>query len=647
MDEATRLIFWNVDHYYIFYLLALASTAVFALGVFQRIKTYFQGREGGKNRSIFRALKYLLKEWLGQRKITEDIYAGLMHSLILGGFVVLFVGTLIIAAVYDFGLNFLRGNFYLIFSLLLDIAGFAFLLGLLMVGLRRIILKPKRIEYSLEHIGIFALLFGIGLSGFIVEGLRIAADKPQWAVWSPVGYVLAEIFRYFSVSAIYWHFAFWWVHSILALLFIALIPYSKLWHIIISPANIILRANDKLFQPELVEVEQFMETGVIGANKISEFTKVQLVGLDACVGCGRCEEECPAFITGRLLSPRSVVLKLQERLFSLRKQHRVQSLTTNVEEIFSCASCLACAQACPVSVRQPEIINEMRRSLVAGANIPSDANFCLTKLLNSRNPFGIFKEERVVWADGIDREIKFLQRGETAEFIYWIGCVAAFDLRAQNIARSVVKIMQHAGISFAVLGNKEMCCGDPARQLGEEFLFQELARKNIELLQASGASKILTHCAHCFNVLKSEYPDLGGKFDVVHHTEFIDELISQRKIKLDLGNPESITYHDPCYLGRANGIYQAPRRIISSVANLVEMSACREKSFCCGGGGGGMFVDLKIGERFSKIRLSQAAEAKASVLITACPLCLRMLDEGGGVGVTVKDIAEMLAEMLV
>ncbi|MCU0645464.1 MAG: heterodisulfide reductase-related iron-sulfur binding cluster, partial [bacterium] len=582
------------------------------------------------------------------------------------GFVLLLIGTATVSFDYDvWGLilgqpSFIKGNFYLYFSLVLDLAGVLTIIGLLVAFFRRYIQRPDRLNNQTDDVIVLVGLLAIVISGFFVEASRIAATQPSWEVWSPVGYALSGLFSGAGVEAAQsWHRLIWWLHLVLAFSFIGYIPFSKLFHIISAPTNIFFRSfqpNGQLTSIDIENAETF------GAGKISDFSWKQLLDLDACTECGRCQDNCPAYLSEKPLSPKKLILDLLTNLNQKGAQLLTQQQATNNEteeplvgsavtpdEIWACTTCRACMEECPVIIEHVQKVIDLRRNLVLMlSQFPKEVQLVLKNLTNNFNPWGIGFSSRGDWANGLD--VKTFSGEDDSEILYFVGCAGAFDDRYKKVAQSFVKILNAAGIKFGILGAEEKCCGDSARRIGEEYLFQTLAQENIAIFQQHNVKKIVTTCPHGYNTLKNEYPQFNGNFEVIHAVELIADLLKQGKIVLKKDFQQSVVLHDSCYLGRYNNIYEQPREIIQNIsgAKLLEMERNRDKSFCCGAGGGRMWFEETIGTRINNMRVEQALETKPNAVGVSCPFCLTMFEDGlkdKGVQDSVKtyDLIELVA----
>jgi len=508
--------------------------------------------------------------------------------------------------------------------------------------------RPSSLGHRASDWAALGLFFGIGVTGYFVEGLRIVWDRPEGlALWcSPVGAGLAKIFSGMSEptsrSA---HLAVWWMHSLMVFGFFAMIPFTRLLHFITGPANLFF-ATPSLGQLKPVTIEEVEETGLVGVSEIVHLDRQQLLSLDACVECGRCQDACPAFASGKLLSPKAVVqdLKRLMQVTSIGQAVALHGDTIQAETVWSCTSCSACVTACPVRVDPLGLLFDLRRDRAAEGALAGSASNSLRQMQTKGNPWGFPQAERLAWSEGLD--IPLVGDNPDFEVLWWIGCAGSFDRRAQKVTRAIAKLLIKAGVNFAVLGPDECCTGDSARRLGDEFLFQELAEKNHVTLKQHSTRKILTQCPHCLNSFTNDYPQFGDSFEVTHHTEFLQQLIDAGKLTAapDSG---SVTYHDPCYLARINGVHQAPRDLLGN--GVIEMQRHRERTFCCGAGGGRMWMEEEADQRVSVLRAREAVETDAGTVAVGCPFCLTMMTDGVkscGSDAVVEDVAENLAKRL-
>jgi Fe-S oxidoreductase len=450
---------------------------------------------------------------------------------------------------------------------------------------------------------------------------------------------------------------FFWTHWGFVLFVLVFIAYSRYLHMVASIFNVFLQSPRPKGALRPIDLETAQTFGV---SRITDFTWKQLLDLYSCVIYGQCQEVCPATASGKPLNPKKLIDDLKKHLLEVgpgllkveaSPANPGKALVGDViteDEIWACTTCRACQQVCPVSVEHVDKIIDLRRNLVMEqASIPETAEGALRSIEDRGHPWRGTTLSRMDWAEGLG--INTLAEDRDIELLFWVGCTEALENRSVKVAQAVAKLLKLAGIKFAILGAEESCCGEPARRLGNEYLFQTQAGKNIELFNSYNVKRIVTACPHCFNTIKNEYPQFGGKFEVIHHTELIIQLIREGKLKIIKGRGESVTYHDPCYLGRYNDIYQPPRQIIRGIPDItmVEMEHNRERGFCCGGGGGHMWLEERTGRRINELRTEQAIATKAQIVITACPFCLQMFDDGikakaAEESLKVMDIAELV-----
>src|SRR5438874_3492653 len=481
-----------------------------------------------------------------------------------------------------------------------------------------------------------------------MEALRLhyTQVQPDLAHWSIVGWLIeVNLLRGIDVAtAQTMHLATWWVHAILVAAFFATIPVNRFLHVITGPLNIAGRPERPMGRLVPLKMEEVEQTGRTGVHELADFNRQQLLSLDACMECGRCEDACPATAAGKPLSPKAVVIDLRN-LMSLGGDdvHR----TIHDETLWACTMCQACVQECPVLIGHVDLISDMRRDLIGEGRLSGPPTKALQQINNQSNPYGRPNSERLAWADGL--HVPTVEANPGFEYLLWVGCAASFDPRAQKVARATAQLLKEAKVNFAVLGTKERCTGDPARRIGDEFLYQQLAQANVETLTRHKAKKIVTPCPHCHNTLKNEYPQFGGQYEVQHHSQLLAELIAAGRLSNGTSTGEPVTLHDPCYLARVNREVDATRTVIGAAtdAQFREMPHHGKKTFCCGAGGGRMWFNESPAQRVSCLRAQEALATGARTLATACPFCLNMMTDGmagtqGGEKTKVLDIAELL-----
>ena len=728
-EVATREILWNLNtpgNVVAMYVLVALSVAVAAVGLLRHAELVRSGKSLSEPLgNPFAQMLSLLTWGVLQRGVLRT-GAGVTHLLVYFGFLVLLFTTTMVFIDHDLGIRIYQGDFYLALTVVSDVFGFGLLLGCAVLAHRRYGQKADLLHTRFVDgylLGILALLI---VQGFLLEGLRIHVTKDPWSWYSPVGKGASKLFWALSPEAAgFLHYLIWWFHTVTVCVLIALTPYSKLFHVLASSVNVLFR---RLPRPRGAlafegDVEKLVESGTefsLGLGTIKDYSWKQLLDLEACTSCGRCQDACPAYLSGKPLSPKWVVLdtrnhalalhaegkltasalppplaradgELTKELFlrgsglvahseggyeyadggAFRAQNsgvqqaakaigrsvdaRISGDVIDPQTFWSCTTCMACVQACPVGINHvDQIVGNRRNMVLMQGELPSEAQATIRALENRGNPYGP-PADRANWLKDLD--VPLLKAGDSVDILYWVGCVSAYDPRKQKIARALVQILKAAGLSFGVLGSAENCTGDPARRLGEENLYQSLAKKNIELLKSVRFETLVANCPHCFNTIKNEYPQLGNLGDgrspeIIHHSRLLQRLIADGRI--DVGESmQKVTYHDPCYLGRYNGEFEAPRGALRSVKGLeiLEMPRNSERGLCCGAGGGHFWMDLKIGERVNVIRTDEAAATGAKTVATACPFCMQMMEDGVKLTnresqLDVRDIAEVIAAQL-
>ncbi len=674
--ELTRETFGNISpaSQNVFYILAALTMVVFCYGVWKRFVLWkkglpidavrlIRGRLSEIWGKVQPGLNRLLVDGLGQKRVRGRGLASWAHLLLFAGFMILFAGTTMLevdhlASAISKSLHFHQGTYYVIYEFTLDVFGVLFLLGCIFFAFRRLRLPPSAGHRATDWV-VLGIFIALGVTGFVLEGLRIRWQQPPFdgAICSPVGFLISKFFDGLTVSsARSAHWWLWWTHSFLVFFFIGMIPYTRLMHFIAGPLNLFF-AQPVLGRMNPVSAEDVESSGRFGASDIAHFNRQQLLSLDACMECGRCEDACPATATGKPLSPKDLVQDLKA-LMSSSSAKKLHEDVIRAETLWSCTSCSACVQVCPVRIDPLTLIFDMRRNLVGEGGLGGTAAATLRKMQSSANPWGFPQAERSNWAEGL--QIPSCKENPGFDVLYWIGCAGSYDRRAQKVTRSVVKLLQHAGVNFAILKNEEKCNGESARRVGDEFLFQELAQANIETLARYKVRKILTHCPHCLNTFMNDYPQFGGQYEVVHHTTYIEQLQAEGRLRSNAGAEarpaDSVTYHDPCYLARVNDIHQAPRDVLmkaletsSSKPDIREMARNRTKTSCCGAGGGRMWMEEDPKQRVSTLRAREALGTGAKTVAVGCPFCLTMMSDGvasQNAEARVLDVAELLVEQL-
>lgn len=729
MTTPTREIMWNLNtlpNVVALYGLLILSVLVGAIGVLRRCELWLYGKPSPEHTgSWLNRIDDFIRCGLFQRKVVRGKSGNaIAHLLVYLGFLVLTFTTTMVFIHHDLGIKIYQGDFYLWVTIFSDAFGVLLLGGVLFFGYKRHVMKADGASFSRNEDYILIMLALMVVQGYLLEGLRIHVTNDPWAAYSFVGLAVAKSLWFLSPQqGRLAHFINWWFHTLTVYTFIALFPYTKFFHIFSSPLNLFFSRTKRPLGalPEIGDIQEMMERGdelSLGLGSIKDYTWKNLLDLDACTQCGRCQDVCPAYISGKPLSPKWVILDTRNHAYALHSKGELspsklpsplakfdQLLSTSVllpfngvrEEdgalkgdgehraknplvqsavrtlggsadakiagdvidpavFWSCNTCMACVEACPVGINHVDQIVGNRRSMtMMEGSIPHEAQSTLRSLESRGNPYGP-AEERVHWLKGLD--VKVLKPGDKVDYLYWVGCVSAYDQRKQKIAQSLVSIMGRAGLSFGVLGSLEGCTGDPARRLGEENLFQTLAKQNIELLKSVSFEVLVANCPHCFNTIKNEYPQFGNlgngrEPEIIHHSQLLKRLLAEERLPLSDGDLKDVTFHDPCYLGRYNDEYEAPRSTLRAVKGLkiIEMERSREKGLCCGAGGGHFWMDLKIGQRVNAIRAEEAINTGAKTVATACPFCMQMMEDGIKINnsegtLDVRDIAEVIAERL-
>ena len=656
----------------LFALVLLAALGYFAFSVRRLIRGLQVGRKENRFDNVPARLKNVLVIAFGQSKLLREPLAGLMHFFIFWGFVILLSAVLeaIIEGLFPgFTLSVL-GPLYPPLAALQETIGVLVIAACLAALIRWYIVPPKR-YFGPEITGhvrgdatlILSLIFIIVVSMFGTNATRMVLG----AGLQPARYVSIQFAGIFQGSAgtAAWFEFFWWVHILVVLAFLNYLPYSKHLHVLTSLPNVYfssLRPRGELSRLNLEDetAEKF------GAEDVRDLTWKQLLDGYTCTDCGRCTAACPANATGKVLSPRKIIMNIRERAAELTPAvlrgggendrelvgHRLLDNFVTDAELWACTTCCACMEECPVTIEHVPAIVDMRRYLVlTESRFPPELTNTFKNLETSFNPWAFSPDSRTDWAEGLGVKT-MAEAGDDTDVLYWVGCAGAFDQRYVKVSRAMVKLMDAAGVRFAILGNEEKCNGDPARRAGNEYLAQMLITENVETLNRYKFRRIVATCPHCYNTLKNEYPDFGGRYEVVHHTEFLRDLIRSGRLKVRADSGSKTVFHDSCYLGRYNGIYDAPRDLIrASGAGLTEMRRARDRGFCCGAGGARMFLEETVGKRVNVERTEEALACGPETIATACPFCMTMLTDGvkakdADAKVHVRDVAEVLAGLV-
>ncbi|MGB2692055.1 MAG: (Fe-S)-binding protein [Thermodesulfobacteriota bacterium] len=651
-------------------LLTIFAFGFFFYNIYTLIKVLRIGKHEMRYDNIPERIKKVLIYVFGQKRLVKNYtFAGIAHFMIFWGFVIITIGTIEMLAGGVFpGFRLILGEAHKVYEFILDIVQLLVLVAIGMGIINRTIIGKRREVNGLDAIVVLGLIFGLMITAFGVTGSAIAMGNGEPA-WQPVSSVFATLFfnGMSENGLIFTNEFFWWFHIFIVLGFLNYLPYSKHSHVFTAVPNVFFQnlkprgaLNPIDFENVPDDIDHF------GAGKLEDFTWKDILDAYTCTECGRCTDNCPAWHTEKPLSPREIVVKLRHYASSEGTAYLNGDAANGAElqdipgpewvtedELWACTSCNACVEQCPLFIDQMGKIMEMRRFLTLEGRITGPAAKTLQKLQTHGNPWGFSESDRAKWVAGVE-DLNVLgedgvEDATEFDFVYWMGCYGGYDPRGQNIAQSVVSLLQQAGVKFAVLGPKEKCTGDPARRLGEEALYQMLATENIENMNNFKVKKVIANCPHCFNTIKNEYPQFGGDFEVINHTQLLSDLVEQGKLKPTKEVNEDVVYHDPCYLGRYNRVFDAPRKVLKSIPglNLIELDRNREKSFCCGAGGGKIWMEEEA-PRVNWNRFEEVEAKKPDTVAVACYFCDTMFEDAakqaGNEDIEIKDISVILRE---
>jgi Fe-S oxidoreductase/nitrate reductase gamma subunit len=675
----TRQTFANLAHWEIvfWYCLIAVSTAIFAWGLLRLLLRYRRARGGLSipDKPVTRvwrtSLIVLTHAWIKRR----DGVAGLAHAATFYGFMVLFAGTVILGFQDDFAkpvldFDFFHDEFYLVYSLFLDIFGFALLAGLAVFAVKRL-RKPFRLDYTrpdrdqdrrgyvIGDWSFLAILLFLGVTGFLLEAFRIAETNPSFETWSPLGWSVAQGLRAAGLTgglATSAHTTQWWVHGVAALGFVSSIPYTKAVHIFSGPANVLVRDEQAGKRLPLLPPDPKPEE--VGYARITDLTWEHLVSLDACTKCGKCHAACPATAGGYPLSPRDVILDLREvagEEGAIAEGRSILGDPIRPETLWSCMQCMACVEICPVGIEHVPIINQMRRQLVERGDLDPMLQQTFETIYETGNSFGEPKRKRARWAKELGFEVKDIRK-EPAELLWFVGDYASFDPRNQRATRALAQVLHEVGVDFGILWDAERTGGCDVRRAGEEGLWLSLAEENVKTISGCDFERIFSSDPHTFHTLRNEYPDLGGDWTVLHHSQLLLELIDAGQLVPAKQLGHRVTYHDPCTLGRYNGVYDEPRQVLAALGvELREMGRSRDNSFCCGAGGGRIWMKELAREgsrRPSEQRIDEAVGlGELDYFVVACPKDVTMYEDAiktsGHQGeIELRELSELVLESL-
>ncbi len=695
-------------------LLLIVGLGIFLRTMYYKIQLLRSLEPADRLNHIKDRLKNMVIIAIGQKRLVgrrKERSSGLMHALIFWGFLILLIRSLQLYGtgfVEGFTLPLLGDDHLLgyLYLSLKDIMEGIVLLMIIYAFFRRLVIKPERLHNTWEAYLILALIAILMVSDLLLDGARYnliilhnnptdlhVFNNPTYGsefLWTPVTRVAAGVISWMSVKAnLYILTAMFWLHIITQLTFLNILPLGKHFHVITALPNVFLKSlgypHEKTKVLDL-EDEQAWEDESLGINYIHQLNWKQGLDLYTCTECGRCKEVCPAYVTDKplslhdcndslkfeLLDNADNIVKRAKLASSIKEENdteKIEKIKAEMAELnskkslvgdiisedtlWACTTCRACEEVCPVTIEQvPRIIAMRQGQMLMAESYPKELNLAFKGLERNGNPWGLGYDKRADWAEGLD--VKTMAEDPNVDYLLWVGCAGSFDDRTKKVSISLVKILQKAGISFAILGTEEKCTGDFARRAGNEMLYQMMAQENIETLNNYNVKKIITACPHCLNTLKHEYPQLGGNYQVFHHSEFIYQLLQEGKISLDKSLEGSLTYHDPCYLGRYNSVYDQPRSILKSIAKdgFKELDRHGRESFCCGAGGARMWMEETIGKRINLERSEEIVGKKVDNVAVGCPFCLTMIEDGMKElykedEIKTQDIAELVAKHMI
>lgn len=651
--------------------LIVLALGIFAMTMAPRIQILLRLAKEDRSDEPGLRLVRLLKFGLGQRRLVdpEEFTPGLAHVLIFGAFMVLALRTITLFGMafggWDFhlpllGANTITGQGYLFVK---DLVVFGALAGVAYFTYLRLFKKPDRMTASFEAVFILGMIAGLMITEILFDAAHLYRFEDGQTHWyTPAGAVGLAFYRALGVSPdTAWTVGqvSWWLHLIQVLTFLNFLPLGKHFHVITGLPNVFLQRIEEQYRPSTMDLEN---SETFGIQKADELTWKMALDVFSCTECGRCQTHCPTYVTGKPLTHKGLNMTIKDHLLDQagvlaagpEQRDALPDLVPNVidpDTIWACTTCGWCETACPVFIENiPRIVDMRRHEVLMKSEFPEEATRVFRGMETQGNPWGIGATSREDWAQGHD--VPTVEENPEFEYLWFVGCAGSFDERQKKVSQALAKVLNAAGVNYAILGNAETCNGDSARRMGNEYLFQMLAEQNIETFKAHSVKKVFSQCPHCFNVIKNEYPQFGGKYEVLHHTQLIEQLLEDKRIELDGAFEELVTYHDACYLGRHNNEYKAPRKTLQQVPGLqvVEMERSERQSFCCGAGGGRMWMEETLGTRINQNRVQEALGTGAKTIAANCPFCITMLGDGvselGVEGVEVKDVAEIVASSL-
>jgi len=650
----------------LFALLLLSALALFAYTASRRVQLLLLGagdRENRLERPLAR-LWHMVEYGFLQRKMFRDAYAGLYHALIFGGFLVLTLRTLMLVVEGLFpgaGLPFLPAGFWEGYLLVKDVVLVTTFAGVVLALARRHVARKERLDPSFDADLILCLIGFLMVTDLAAGAAKMALDAraaaasaalARSALWEPVTYFLSKQISFLSPSLLQAkYFGAWWAHLVAIFVFANYLPFAKHFHVITALPNLFFAKLDPPGKMLTFDIEKAAEAERFGVSKVEDFTWKQKLDMFTCTECGRCREVCPTHLTGKPLSPKGFMVDLRNALYTdadvlidadagrgdgsaetqLAGRTPLIGGWIDEETIWACTTCRYCEHACPVGITYVDKITDLRRHLVLEkSEFPKEAQTAFNGMERQGNPWNLAAGDRDAWTKDLPFPVLTMAEAASAggvEVLFWVGCAGSYEERGKRVSRSLAKLLHEAGVTYAILGKEETCTGDAARRLGNEYLFQTLAQQNVETMKGYGVTKIVTNCPHCFNTLANEYPDFGGKFEVMHGTELVARLVREGRIQLVHGAPMSLSFHDPCYLGRHNGVYDAPRELLNAIPGIAikELPRSRENGMCCGAGGGRMWLDETIGARVNQARFAEIEANGTDAVGVSCPFCMVML----------------------